>query len=85
MNQLNVYIYPLPIEPSSPKPPSHLSRLSQSAELPVLYNSFPLAIYFTHDSVYMLMLLSQFAPPSPSAAMSTSPFSTSVSPFLSCK
>ena len=32
------------------------------AELPVLYSSFPLAICFTHGSVYMSMLLSQFAP-----------------------
>ena len=31
----------------------------------LLYSSFPLAICFTHGSVYMSMLLSQFAPPSP--------------------
>ena len=32
----------------------------------------------------MSMLLSQFVPPLPSPAMSTSPFPTSVSPFLPC-
>ena len=32
------------------------------AGLPVLYSSFLLAIYFTHGSVYMSMLLSQFYP-----------------------
>ena len=36
----------------------------------------PSSIYFTHDSVYISMLLSQFAPPSPSPTMTTSPFST---------
>lgn len=33
------------------------------AGLPVLYNDFPLSVCFTHDSVYMLMLLSQFFHP----------------------
>ena len=36
---------------------------------------------FTHGSVYISMLLSQFIPPSPSLTMSTSLFSTSVSLF----
>ena len=35
------------------------------AELPVLYSSFPLAIYFTHGSAYMSMLPSQFIPTPP--------------------
>ena len=51
------------------------------AELPVLYANFSLAIYFTPGSVYVSMLLSQFIPPSPSPAMSTSPSSTSASLF----
>ena len=65
MNQLQVYIHPLPLEP-----PFLPSRLSQSTELSslVLYDSVPLAIYFTHGSIYMPMLLSQFIPPSPSPA-----------------
>ena len=36
----------------------------------------PSSIYFTHDSVYMSMLLSQLVPPSPSPTVTTSPFST---------
>ena len=51
------------------------------AELPVLYSSFPLAIYVTHGSVYMSVLLSQFIHPS-LLPLSTSPFSTSASLFL---
>ena len=35
------------------------------AELRVLYSRFPWTDSFTHDSVYVSMLLSQFAPPSP--------------------
>ena len=42
-----------------------------------------LAIHFTHDSVYKFMLLSPFVPSSPSATISMSPFSTSLSPFSS--
>ena len=30
-----------------------------------LHSSFPLAIYFTHESVYMSILFSQSVPPSP--------------------
>ena len=48
--------------------------------LTVLHSSFPLVIYFSHDGVYMLILLPQSVFPSP--AVSTGPFSTSVSPFL---
>ena len=33
VNQLYVYIYPLPLEPLSHPAPSHPSRSSQSAEL----------------------------------------------------
>ena len=58
------YVYPL-------EPPSHCLRSTslghhRGAELPLLYNSFPLAICFTHGGVYMSMPLSQFIPPSPS-------------------
>ena len=55
------------------------------AGLPVLHINFPLTIYFTHDSVCILMLLSPFVPLSPSPTGPTSPFSPSVSPFLPYK
>ena len=81
----DIYICPLPFEPRSyptPIPPT-IPRISVttecSAELPRLYSSFPLASCFTHGSVYMSVLLSQFVPFSPSPSMSTSPFPTSVS------
>ena len=61
-----LYIGPLPLEP-----PSHLQPhctlyvvTEHLVEFPVLYSNFPLAIYFTYGQVYVLMLLSQFIPPS---------------------
>ena len=68
-NQLQLYIYPLPLEPSSPPliPPLQVITECQ-AGLPVLYSNFPLAIYFAHDSVYINALL---IPPYPSPAVST--------------
>ena len=52
------------------------------AELPVLHSSFPLASYFTYDTVYISLLLCQFVPFSPSLAVSSSSSSTSVSLLL---
>ena len=43
------------------------------------------AIYFTHDSIYMLMLFSSEAPLSLSPTLFTSPFPISAYPFLPCK
>ena len=44
--------------------PSHLQVSTEhQAEFPVLYSGFPLAIYFTHGSVHMLIPISQFIPP----------------------
>ena len=57
----------------------------QQAELPVLYISFPLVIRFTHGSVYIPVLPSQFVSASLSPTLAISPFSTSASPFLLCK
>ena len=69
-----------------PHAPSHSSRSSQcQTGLPVLYSSFPLAIYFTHGIAYVSMLLSQFVLFSPSPTVSTSLFTTSVSQFLPCR
>ena len=78
-NPICIYVYvynPLPLRPPSCRP-THPPRSSQKhqVDLPVLYNSFPLALHFTHDSVCKPMLLSQLIPPSPSPAVSTWPFS----------
>ena len=58
--------------------PIPLGHHRAGAGLSVLYSSFPLAIYFTHNSVYLSICL---LPP----AVSTSLFSTSVSLMLFCK
>ena len=50
------------------------------AKFPLLYSNFPLTVYFTHGSVYMSVLCSQFIAPSP-----YTPVSTYVSLFLPCK
>ena len=47
----------------------------------MLDSSFLLAIRFTHGSVHMSVLFSQFIPPSPSPSVSTSPFSISPGAF----
>jgi len=60
MNQPQVYICPLPVEPISH--PIHLSKLSQSTEfeLPLSYSNFPLVICFTYDNVHVSVLFSPF-------------------------
>ena len=75
----------LPVEPPS-HPYPHLTPLGcckHQAELPVLHSSFPLASYFTRSSVDTSTLLSQFIPLSPSHLVSTNPFFSSASLFLS--
>ena len=54
----------------SPNPPLQVITEHQAGLL-VLYSNFSPAIYFTHDSVYMLMLLSPFVPLSLSPTVST--------------
>ena len=56
---LSIYLSHLPLDPPAPNP----SRLSRSiterwSELPVLYSSFPLAIYFTWQCIYVGAALS---------------------------
>ena len=73
----------------SVKPPPRPApfKSSQSARLGSLcyiHSSFPLASYLPHDGVYVSVPLSQFVPPSPSPAASTSQFSTSASLLLLC-
>ena len=57
-----MYIYPLPLPPI---PPFQIVT-EFHAGLHMLYNSFPLIIYFTHDHVYMSLLLFPFVLTSPS-------------------
>ena len=69
------YTYIPPLLILLPTSPSHPSRSSQSrAELPVLHSGFTLAISFTHGSVYLSRLQSQFVPPSSSTTGSHMPF-----------
>ena len=75
------------ISPPSRASLPHPSRSPQSTELSSLgYTArFPLAIYFTDDHVYMLILLSQFVPRSPFLTVPIALFSKSVSLFLPSK
>ena len=90
-NQSYIYIYIylpslLSFTPTqSPAIPPYQVITEHQTGPPVLCSSFPLAICFIHGSVYMLMLPSQFIPPSLSPSVSTRLFSTSASPFLPCK
>ena len=93
VNQLHVYIYPIPLESPSYyafPPPSHPFRSPRSTELGFLRFtavSHQLSVWCRtsclfhtrYASVYASVLLSQVTPPSPSPAVSTSPFSTSAS------
>ena len=46
-----------------PNPPPHPQAISEHrAELPVLYSSFPLAVSFTHGSVYMSLPIHPMLP-----------------------
>ena len=89
VNQLQVCIYPLALEPpsyTSIPPPKVITE--HRAELPVLYSSFPLAICFKHGNIQMSALLSQFiplSPPTPRAPVPTCLFSVSASLFLPWK
>ena len=82
---IHMYIYNLILDPPSPSIPSLQVITEHWTELPVLKNSFPPAVYFTHDSVYMLMLLSQLVLPPPCRTVSMSPCSASASLFLAYK
>ena len=61
VNQLSVYMYPLP---HGPPLPSTLQVIKEpQAELPVLYDRFPLAICFIQGSAHTSGSISQFIPP----------------------
>ena len=72
------------LPPIHPIPPASQSS-QHPAGLPVLYSNLSLAIYLTHGSVYMLLLVSPFGSPPPSFTVCLSLFSMSVSLFLPCK
>ena len=59
---------------------SHAFRSSQSPgfELPTLHSEFPLALYFPYGNLCVSVLLSQFAPSSPSPTASTRRFSSAL-------
>ena len=68
-----------------PRPaPFKSSQSTRLGSLCYIHSSFPLASCLPHDGVYVSVPLSQFVPPSPSPAVSTSLLSTSVSSFLPC-
>ena len=74
MNQLYVYIYPLPLEPPSHPPTSHPSRISQSTKLSSLCciaASHQLSTL--HMVVYICQCYSLNSSHSPFPAVSTSP------------
>ena len=79
-DQPQVYICPLPPEPSSHLPPLWVVT-EHWLEFPVSHSKLPLAIYFTYGNVYISKLFSQLIPPSPSPTVSTSLFSMSLSIF----
>ena len=61
------------MSPPSSHPIPHLWVVIEHwCELPESYSKSPLAIYFTYGDMYVSMLLSHFAPPSPSLPVSTS-------------
>ena len=80
MNQTEVYVCPLPLEPPSHLPPQptplvclralELNSLNHTENLHWLSN-------FTYGNVYISMLLSQYIPPSPSPGVSITLFSNS--------
>ena len=66
MNQVYTCPLPLHLTPTLHPIPSLQVITEHEAGLPVLHRGFPLASYFTHTSLYMPVLLSQFIPPLPS-------------------
>ena len=83
VNQLCVYIPPLPLGP-----PSHHLLCTLSGHhralswAPCPYHRFPPAISFTHGSVFMSHLISQHISSSPSPSACTCTFSVLASLFL---
>ena len=88
VNQLYIDIYPhisslLSLPPNLPTPPLQVV-IKHGADLPALCGCFPLAIYFTFGSIYVNATLSPHRSLPFPLLVSSSPFSTSASLFLSC-
>ena len=77
VNQLYVYVYPRPLGPPHHSYPTPLGHHRTP--------SFPLAVYFTHGRVHVLVLISQAVPPSSPLPVSMCPFFTSGSLFPPCR
>ena len=87
MDQQRVYIWPLPPEPRPISFPilTFEAVTEQWVELPVKYNKFPFAIYFTYGNIYVSMLYSQFILSFPFPTVYTCLFSMSAYPVQPCK
>ena len=84
MNQIYVYIDPLPLEPPSHSPRLYPCRSSQGTEASLwAVQHLPLAAYFTNGGAYTSMLCFQFMPLSPSPAPCSQVYSLCLS-FCSC-
>ena len=80
-----IYIYVLSLPLLTPThPTTGSSQWAPGWVLCAAYSHFQQTIYFTQDSSYVSMLLSQFVPPSSSPAVSTRLFSIFTSLFLPC-
>ena len=86
VNQLYVYIYPLPLEsPSHPLPYSAcLGHHRAPSWAPCVMQQLPTSSQFIHSTVYMSTLSVNLSHPHPLAA-STNSFFTSARLFLPCK
>ena len=89
VDQLYVCVYPilslLDLPPTQPHSyPTHLGHHRASSQVPALCSCFLLAIDFTHGSIYMSILISQFIS-SPHPSVSTCPLAMSESIFLPWK
>ena len=88
MNQSQVCMCPLPLETPSPLlPPPTPTDCHRAPDLSFLHHTanFHWLPNCTYGNVYVSTLPSQFIPPSPSPAMSTSLFSMSASLLLPCQ
>lgn len=83
-HELAIIMHTEPPSPPCVPPLGHqIARLGSLCYRQIPDEHFSPVIYFTHGHLNILMLLSPFAPLSPSLTVPTTPFSTSVS-LLTC-